>query len=180
MIVVSPLEHLDVAAARHLPSHVVTLLSPGHDNGALRKPSVEHHLRLYFHDITEAKPDLIAPTAGDIGAILDFARGWTAARPLLVHCWAGISRSSAAAYMIACARNPGREVDIADELRRRAPFVTPNRLMIALADEMLQCAGRMNDAIARIGRGAEASSGSPYTLPVSFPTSTVRISTPPS
>jgi predicted protein tyrosine phosphatase len=169
MIVVTPLEHLDAIAACHQPSHVLTLLSPGQEEGAWREPCFERQLQLYFHDIAEARAGLIAPDRARVGAILHFARTWTGARPLLVHCWAGISRSSAAAYMIACARNVGHERDIAEELRRRAPFATPNRLMVALADDLLQSEGRMIEAIERIGRGADAFQGNPYLLPASFP-----------
>jgi predicted protein tyrosine phosphatase len=180
MIVVSPLQHLDATFTRHRPSHVLTLLSPGHEDSARREPPFEQHLQLYFHDVTEAGPGLIAPDRDSVGAILDFATSWTGARPMLVHCWAGISRSSAAAFMIACARHPGCERDIADELRRRAPFATPNRLMVALADDLLAGSGRMVEAIERIGRGADAFQGSPYELPASFPASTMRMATPPS
>ena len=74
------------------------------------------------------------PGRAAVEAILDFERRWTGVRPMLIHCWAGISRSSAAAYIMACDRNPGCEHDLAGELRRRAPFATPNRLMVALAD----------------------------------------------
>ena len=101
-------------------------------------------------------------------AIIDFGRG-AGDRRMLIHCWAGISRSSAAAYAIACDRNPGFEGDIADELRRRAPSVTPNRLMVQLADDLLERNGRMGAAIARIGRGAEAFEGETYRLPLSWP-----------
>ena len=87
-------------------------------------------------------------------------------RPLLIHCWAGISRSCAAAYILACDRNPGHEQEIAVDLRRRAPFATPNRLMVQLADDMLVRGGRMVDAIDAIGRGAEATWGEPFRLPV--------------
>jgi predicted protein tyrosine phosphatase len=167
MIVVSPLQHLDTTVARHRPSHVLTLLSPGHEGSARREPPFEQHLALYFHDITAARPNLTPPTRDDVGAILDFAQDWRGAHPLLVHCWAGISRSSAAAYMIACARHPGAEDTIADELRRRAPFATPNPLLVALADDVLARSGKMIEAIARIGRGAEACLGSVYQLPVS-------------
>jgi predicted protein tyrosine phosphatase len=180
MIVVSPLVHLDATVARHRPSHVLTLLSPGQEESARREPPSEQHLRLYFHDITEARDGLIAPDRDSVSAILDFARGWAGAPPMLVHCWAGISRSSAAAFMIACARNPGLEHDVAEELRGRAPFATPNRLMVALADDVLQRSGRMVEAIQRIGRGADAFEGSPYALPASFSASTMRMSTPPS
>ena len=102
-------------------------------------------------------------------AILDFGRDGLAERPLLIHCWAGISRSSAAAYVIACDRNPGFEDEIADELRRRSPVVTPNKLMVKLADDMLGRDGRMSEAIARIGRGAETAEGEPYQLPLRWP-----------
>lgn len=181
MIVVCPLEHLDATVTRHRPSHVLTMLSPRHEEDATRRlPAFERHLQLYFHDITEAREGLVAPDRESIGAVLDFARGWTGERPLLVHCWAGISRSSAAAFMIACALNPGPERGIADELRRRAPFATPNRLMVAIADDLLQRSGRMTEAVARIGRGAEAFQGEPYELPVSFTAPAMRISTPPS
>jgi predicted protein tyrosine phosphatase len=180
MIVASPLKHLDASVARHRPSHVLTLLSPGHEASARCEPPFEQHLQLYFHDITEPRAGLIAPDRDSVGSIVDFARGWNGARPMLVHCWAGISRSSAAAFMISCARNPGCERDIALDLRQRAPFATPNRLMVALADDVLQRAGRMIEAVEGIGRGAEAFEGLPYVLPASFPGSTMRTSTPPS
>src|SRR5205814_1464303 len=136
---------------------------------AAPSPAFERHLALYFHDITEPRDGLVAPDRAGVSAVLDFAAGWTAARPLLVHCWAGISRSSAAAFIVACARNAGQERAIADELRRRAPFATPNRLMVAHADDLLRREGRMIGAIERIGRGADAFQGTPYRLPASFP-----------
>ena len=102
-------------------------------------------------------------------AVLDFGRRCDDQRSLLIHCWAGISRSSAAAYAIACDRTPGFERDIAIELRRRSPSATPNRLMVRLADDLLQRYGRMVDAIEGIGRGAEAREGEPYALPLKWP-----------
>ena len=102
-------------------------------------------------------------------AILNFGRAGSNQRAMLIHCWAGISRSSAAAYAIACDHNPGFEREIAAELRRRAPSVTPNRLMVRLADDLLQRNGHMIAAIDRIGRGAEASEGEPYELPLKWP-----------
>jgi predicted protein tyrosine phosphatase len=87
----------------------------------------------------------------------------------VIHCWAGISRSSAAAYVLACDRNPGFELEIAGELRHRAPSVTPNSLMVRLADDLLGRNGRMVQAIERIGRGADAFEGQPYRLPLSWP-----------
>jgi predicted protein tyrosine phosphatase len=171
MIVVSPLSHLDRVVARHSPSHVLTLLSPDQiaQTSRFEVPS-ERHRKLYFHDITEARPGLIEPDSDLIKTILDFGNGWTDERPMLIHCWAGVSRSSAAAFLIACARNDGSETDIADELRRCAPFATPNRLMVALADDLLGRRGRMVEAVNRIGRGADAFEGEPYELRVDWRT----------
>ncbi len=169
MISVSSLNHLVPVVRRTKPSHILSLLSPNQDTPREIRAAPAAKLHLSFNDITEARPDLIMPSAAIIEDILVFSRSWSGEQPLLVHCWAGISRSSAAAYLIACDRNPGREDEIAMDLRRRAPFATPNRLMIELADDILVCNGRMVDAIRRIGRGADAFEGNPYELPMSWP-----------
>ena len=168
MIHVCPVSALSILAQRHRPGHVISLLSPGqvHHADAAADARI---LALRFHDIAEADPSLVAPDAAMIEALVAFSRAWCAETPLLIHCWAGVSRSSAAAYIVACEKNPGREDAIAAELRRRAPFATPNRLMVSLADELLKRGGRMSAAIARIGRGVDAFEGTPYALPAKWP-----------
>ncbi len=169
MIHVSSLSALPAVTESLGDFDLLTLLSPSvepHDWSALARA---RHVKLSFHDIVELNPDLIAPDADVMRAILDFGRDAAEDRALLIHCWAGISRSSAAAYAIACDRNPGYEAEIAHELRRRSPYVTPNRLMVQLADELLGRDGRMSEAVARIGRGAEAAEGEPYQLPLRWP-----------
>ena len=85
--------------------------------------------------------------------------------PLVLHCWAGISRSTAAAYIAACALAPDRdEAALALVLREASPSATPNARFIALADDILGRQGRMVDAIRAIGRGAEAMEGTPFML----------------
>src|ERR1700722_2320226 len=169
MIHVSSLSALDRVTASLHSYDLLTLLSPDYPDVDWHEFSCERHLRLVVHAIVE-------PVAGRTGqvrdlmrAVLDFGRSCEDRRVLLIHCWAGISRSSAAAFAIACDRNPGFERDIALELRRRAPFVTPNRLMVRLADELLARDGRMVEAIDKIGRGAEAREGEPYQLPLHWP-----------
>jgi predicted protein tyrosine phosphatase len=169
MIHVSSLSALHGVTARLETYDLLTLLSPDHPETDWSGLACQRHVRLAFHDIIEARPGLTAPSREMMQAILDFGRGNTPQRPMLIHCWAGISRSSAAAFAIACDRNPGFERDIAIELRRRAPSVTPNRLMVALADDLLQRQGRMIAVIERIGRGAEAAEGEPYQLPLRYP-----------
>lgn len=149
--------------ARQLSSYdLLTLLSPDTDATMLDALAPRRWLHLMFHDIVEPREGLIAPSGEMIAAMLDFGRARARELPLLIHCWAGISRSSAAAYILACDAQPGRESEIANDLRARAPFVTPNRLMVMLADDLLGRNGAMVDAVARIGRGAEAFEGAPY------------------
>lgn len=169
MIHVSSLAALPDVAASLQTFDLLTLLSPRAEPRDWSAVARASHVQLSFHDITELTPDLIAPDAEVIRAVLAFGRATVVDRPLLIHCWAGISRSSAAAYAIVCDRNPGYEMAIAEELRRRSAYVTPNKLMVALADEALGRGGRMIEAIARIGRGAETAVGEPYQLPLRWP-----------
>ena len=169
MIHVSSLSALDRVTASLHSYDLLTLLSPDYPDVDWREFACERHLRLAFHDIVEPVAGLTAPDHDLMQAVLDFGRSCEDRRALLIHCWAGISRSSAAAFAIACDRNPGFEHDIAVELRRRSPSATPNRLMVRLADDLLQRDGSMVDAIEGIGRGAEAREGEPYALPVKWP-----------
>lgn len=160
-LLVCPLSQVETARALHRPSHLISLLAP--TSPAETWPAVEPCdacLRLGFHDIAEPRSDLIAPDAAMVAQLLAFARGWDRTRPLLVHCWAGISRSTAAAFIIACQGAPERsEQAIAEALRAAAPFATPNPLLVSLADTALGRDGRMAKAIADIGRGADAFEG---------------------
>ncbi|PZQ65414.1 MAG: protein tyrosine phosphatase [Phenylobacterium zucineum] len=114
-------------------------------------------LELRFNDIAEPRPGLVAPDAQIVARILAFG---AAPRTLAIHCYAGVSRSTAAAYALACQHaGPGSEERLALDLRRLSPAATPNSLMVALADDALNRAGRMSAAIAAIGRGAEAFEG---------------------
>ena len=161
MIVVSPLHELDQAIARWRPSHVISLASPGSEPARL--PGDVELLRLTFHDIAEPRPDLAMATEADVKALLSFGLAWPEERPLLIHCWAGVSRSPAAAYVIACARNPaGDELALATNLRRAAPFATPNPHVVALADDLLKRRSAMTRSIATIGRGSETSLGASF------------------
>jgi predicted protein tyrosine phosphatase len=170
MITVCALNDLEATASSLGDYRLLTLMSPSHPDDSWKHHARDAHLHLAFHDIAEPRDGLIAPGRDDVAAILAFGCDASPAKPLLIHCWAGISRSSAAAYIIACAENPSREHDIAPALRKRAPFATANPLMIALADDLLSRDGRMIAAIRTIGRGAEAFAGLPYTLPLTYPT----------
>ena len=91
----------------------------------------------------------MAPAEEHVGDLLRFVRAWDRAAPLVVHCYAGISRSTAGAFMTACALNPQRdEAGIARALRDASPTAMPNIRIVSLADRMLGRDGRMVAAIA--------------------------------
>ena len=144
----------------------MTLLAP--DGPTPARPThlrPDDHLIRLFHDIAYPIDDFIAPSEADVTAVIAFARRWDRKAPLLIHCFAGISRSTAAAYITACALHPELdEADIADRLRAASPTATPNPLMILIADRMLDRDGRMRDAITMIGQGQFAAGGDPFTF----------------
>ena len=138
------------AILRHRPSHMLTLM----DEHVPTPPEIpaERHHRIRVHDIVEPAEGAIPPSMDHIDGLLTFARTWTREAPFLVHCWAGISRSTAAAYILLCdIRGPGYEAEIARELRELAPHAQPNRLMIRHADQLLAREGRMIAAVESMG-----------------------------
>jgi predicted protein tyrosine phosphatase len=104
-----------------------------------------------------------------VARILDFGSGWTGDAPMLIHCWAGISRSSATAFILACARNPRTsEETIAAHIRTVSRIATPNPRLVELADALLGRGGRMTDAVHAIGRGEAAFENEPFEVPLRF------------
>ena len=137
--------------------HHVTKLSAGHvisllgvEGRAETPPGIapENHLNLDIDDIDYEHAGYKSPQPGEIAQIIEFGTAWGASGALVVHCFAGISRSSAAAMTLLCLHNPGREQELADLLRAQSAHVRPNPLMIEFADELLNCQGRLVDAVA--------------------------------
>lgn len=162
-IVVSPLSKLESQIALHQPSHIVTLSSGD-------VPSLPYDMKglsLIFNDIVELREGLVMPEKRHVEELLEFAETWDREKPLLIHCYAGISRSTASAYIMALALNPELdEAVLAKKLRALSPSATPNIRLIELADQILGRKGRMVEAIRGIGRGQEAFEGEVFSLPV--------------
>jgi predicted protein tyrosine phosphatase len=116
---------------------IVSILNPG----TPVPPELEHTraevLFLRFNDVIVPNEDFLAPSAADIEALLAFDRGHTHEDRLVVHCTAGISRSSAALAILLAKRRPGDEAEIFREIREIRPQAWPNSLMIRLADDLL-------------------------------------------
>ena len=125
----------------------------------------ERHLFIGMSDIMEPLDGHILPAEKHVLQLIEFAKVWDRNEPLVIHCHAGVSRSTAAAFVIACALAPSRrESEIADAIRQASHTATPNRRMVAIADTMLKRGGRMSAAIERIGRGSDCYEGVPFVL----------------
>jgi predicted protein tyrosine phosphatase len=146
-------------------SHLMTCLQ---DEIVVETPPLimpERHLRLHIHDISAPLEGYTAPGEAHVARLIEFALDWGGSGPMVVHCWAGISRSTAAAFTALCAINPEvSEELIAQRLREASPTAYPNRRIIQLADAALKRDGRMMHAVERIGRGVIATEAAPFWL----------------
>jgi len=161
---VGPLHAVALMVRRCSASHLLTCL---HDDLVQTPVSIERarHLRLVMHDIAEAIPDHTPPDARHIARIIDFAHDWGGHSAMVVHCFAGISRSTAAAFIALCAINPeAPEERIARQLRAASPTAMPNRLMVRLADEALARRGRMISAVQGMSPAQPAAEAIPFAL----------------
>ena len=86
-----------------------------------------------------------APTQRDVTAILELGRELMdePVERLLIHCHAGVSRSTATAAILMAQNNPGREPDVFAELERMRPCSWPNALMVRIADGLLERDGAL-------------------------------------
>ena len=165
MIIVCGLNAVQDMVDKHAVGRVVSLLSPDTPHRIFNNIVPEQHLRLTFHDVVETMDGLAAPRATDTEKLIEFIEDWDRANPLLIHCWAGISRSTASAYTALCMLRPkADEEELAFELRGASPSATPNRLIVSYADALLGRNGRMSRAIEKIGRGESAFEGTPFIL----------------
>jgi predicted protein tyrosine phosphatase len=164
-IFVTPLSQVHTTVADARVSHLVTLI-----NGETlidTPPTIGEgrHLRLAMNDISEPRDGLVVPCEDHVSDLIQFALNWDQKAPLLIHCWAGISRSTAAAFISLCAINPqADEHALARALRRASPTAYPNRRLVALADQVLSRQGRMSAAVEHIGRGQLADEAQVFSL----------------
>ncbi|QUS41679.1 protein tyrosine phosphatase [Tardiphaga alba] len=165
MIYVCSLADLHATVANTGASHVLTIMA--NVAQVVRPDSVveANHLRVQVDDITESMDGFVAPNEQHVLQVMNFARGWDRASPLVIHCYAGISRSTASAFTAACMLNPDRdERDIAQRIRAASPIASPNRLIVSLADKALGRNGRMIRALDDMGPGSLTVMGKPFRI----------------
>lgn len=145
---VCPLARLNQTVADTGARYVVTAINPWSIPETPPGVDDDNHLRLVINDITEPHQDLVHPEPHHVDRLITFAERWNRDGPLVVHCLAGISRSSASAFIVACALSRGvDEARIANHLREASRTARPNLLMVRHADAILGRDGRMIAAI---------------------------------
>jgi predicted protein tyrosine phosphatase len=155
MIHVCSLARLHETVVATGASHLVSLINRAYLVSTPRGVQADNHLWLEIDDISAPLDGYILPQAHHVEQLLAFVRAWDRIQPLVVHCHAGISRSSAAAFVAACALVPHRdERMIALAVRKASPTALPNARIVSLADHLLGRNGRMIAAVAAM---------SPYT-----------------
>ena len=130
-------------------SHVLSILDPGWPVPPAFGAFGEHErLELRFHDVIGEQADMIPPQPEHVAELLRFGRGLAAEAPagahLLVHCHAGVSRSTASmALMLAQALPKRGAAEIFQEVLRIRPKAWPNLRIVELGDAQLGRGGEL-------------------------------------
>jgi predicted protein tyrosine phosphatase len=165
MIHVCSLARLHATVDETRARHIVTLLRR---TDVVTRPAhimAENHLILSVDDIPAAMDGMIVPAQEHVERLIEFATRWDRSAPMVVHCYAGISRSTAAAFTAACALNPERsELEIAQAIRGASRTAQPNAAIVSIADTLLKRDGRMIRAVEAIGPAHFAEEGVPFRL----------------
>jgi len=165
MIHVCSLARLHATVDETGARHIVTLLRLADRVERPRHIAPENHLVLAVDDISMPIDGYTLPADEHVKQLIDFVGKWNRATPLVVHCYAGISRSTAGAFVAACTLNPQRdELQIARAIRRASRTAQPNARIVSVADRLLKREGRMVRAIETIGPGMAALEGEPFRL----------------
>lgn len=127
---------------KHAATHLITMLDP--DDSIQRPGSIaaENHLELHFEDYDD---DLFSngPTIENCQQILDFGKKLPDDAVTVVHCFAGVSRSTAAALALYVQQNGMSQLAEAQRwLAADRPIAMPNMLMAGYFDKLLECNGK--------------------------------------
>ena len=150
MIALSGLAGVSTALREFQPVKLVSLLDAPLMPATPAIIRQHDHLKLELNDISQPTEGLILPSEEHVARLLAFGNRWMPPERLLVHCWAGVSRSSAALLLLLVQKTPGHEVEIVEQVVRHVPHIRPNRRLIELGDRALGCGGQLISAVQAI------------------------------
>ena len=165
MIHVCSLARLHDTVAETRASHIVTLLRL---IDRVQRPTTipeANHLILGMDDISNPMDGYTHPAEEHVHELIHFVQRWDRRAPIVMHCYAGISRSTAGAFISACALNPDRdEAAVAQTIRDSSKTAAPNIMLVGHADHILGRKGRMIAAVEALGPGLPSLEGHPFRL----------------
>jgi predicted protein tyrosine phosphatase len=101
-----------------------------------------HAVFSYFDDVDYSTEN--GPQESEISLLLVFSRQFTMTDKILIHCRAGVSRSTSVAYAVSCQHGqPGQEAEAFAYIRQIRPQLIPNGLVVKMADRILKRKGRL-------------------------------------
>jgi predicted protein tyrosine phosphatase len=139
-------------------SHVLSILDPDWPVPDAFGSFGEHaRLELRFHDVIEDAPGVIAPQPKHVAQLLALGRDLLAEpradAHLLVHCHAGVSRSTASMILMIAQALPGAAASaVTQEILRIRPQAWPNLRIIEIGDAMLGRDGEIIEGVKGIYR----------------------------
>jgi predicted protein tyrosine phosphatase len=137
-------------------THVLSILDPDMlEPPAFAAFAPHRRLALRFHDIIETCPNCFAPQRADVERLLAFGRELIEESPahLLIHCHAGVSRSTASAALILAQTRPDRPaLEALEAVSQIRPRAWPNLRILEFGDELLGRNGEIVAAVAAIYR----------------------------
>jgi predicted protein tyrosine phosphatase len=156
MLTICGLEELDQHVGRPV-THVLSILDPDHPEPVIfgSYPGIVRTV-LRFHDAVDPLPGQILPQREHVEQVLAFGTtlkdtAEDTGAHLLVHCHAGISRSSAAMTTLLAQLEPQRPADsILTQIVEMRAKAWPNLRMIEFADGLLSRQGSLVTAVGKV------------------------------
>lgn len=167
MIIVSSIWSIESALETYSPSHMISILNPGAHMKTPKRVKNRDHFRVEFDDVDVCNPWDKYPTQNHMEQILEFGRkAIKDGHPVLIHCTAGVSRSPAAALILAASLTKLSMSDLVKVLREKAPYCRPNWLMVELGEQLLGLNSELSDALRQSKPSDLPSSPEPFVLNV--------------
>jgi predicted protein tyrosine phosphatase len=166
MIYVCSLHEMPEHVRTLRPGYLVSLVQPEFQPPTPSGVRADRHLRVAVDDVSEPGYGAVVPEEDHVRELLAFLQRWPGDEALLLHCYAGVSRSTAAALIALSLEDDGREMEAARILRAAAPHALPNTRIVELADRLLGRGGRLVAAREAMGPAALVFEGPLVELPL--------------
>jgi predicted protein tyrosine phosphatase len=134
-------------------THVLSILDPSWPDPVAFLDFPPHRREaLRFDDVIAPTPEAVAPSPDHVAQLLAFGRDVEVAGEfahLLIHCHAGVSRSTASAALLLAQEDPARPIEaIFAEIARQRPRAWPNLLILEYGERALGRVGEIVPAVA--------------------------------